>query len=317
MARRRKSGIQGLLGAFTVREMLFHPAVLFVGLNVFLALTAIWAWGKYQHQIVRPAESSLSVERIQFDSPPAWIPGGKKEILDAVLAGREPEQVSIFETDLVPNAVDSLKSVGWIEKIQKVEKSRDGIHVDLAYRNPLALVELNYVDDWKGPRLIPVDRNSVVLPQKARSVAAPLPLISMYLPSGDPSRLLTWTQWPDERVHSATLIVEALKSDWQNLGLMRIVSWRYLDDPKTEVEPFQLWTKNGKNSARVVWGNAPGREVTGEASWQQKVMALREYVEKNGPFNQLGDRIIDVRSGKAVRSQRAATRPAADRSFLK
>ncbi len=314
MARRKKS--RYAIGGVPIQEWLVHPATLFVGLNVVLGMIAIWAWGKYQHQIVAPARTNLAGDRIVFAAPPGWIPDGEKEIFGAVLAGREPEEVSVFEPGLIRNTVASLRSIGWIEEILKVEKSREGIKIDLAYRSPLALVELDHVDPaWNGPRLIPVDRTSAVLPQTARSTGAVMPLISMFRPVGDPSQLLTWNQWPDERVQAAARIGNVLASDWRGLGLYRIVSWRYPDAPESSLKPFHLWTKNGENSARVIWGNAPGEEVGGEASWEQKVTALRAYVQKNGPLDQLDDRIIDLRSGSAMRTERAAENPSADRRF--
>jgi len=211
MARRKKTALQKLIGDFSVSGMLLHPAALFVGFNLLLFVTAIWAWGKYQHQIVPRTETGLTYDKLRINPPPAWIPEGKQQLADAVYNRRDPQTVSIFEPNLVGNTANSLKTFGWIRDIRKIEKSRDGMTVELDYRTPLAVVELNSQTqpNWKGPNLIPVDHQSCVLPQNARTAEnpeKPLPRIYLFRPIGNSSQLLTWTRWPEDRVQLATSI---------------------------------------------------------------------------------------------------------------
>ena len=61
--------------------------------------------------------------------------------------------------------------------------------------------------------------------------------------------------------------------------------------------PFELWPENG---TKVVWGNAPGKEVVGEASAASKLEALVRFVSQHGSLEEMPDRRVDLRSGKIV-----------------
>ena len=50
----------------------------------------------------------------------------------------------------------------------------------------------------------------------------------------------------------------------------------------------------------MIWGNPPGQELANEASAAEKILAMEQYVEANGPFHQMTDRVVDVRSGSVV-----------------
>ena len=63
--------------------------------------------------------------------------------------------------------------------------------------------------------------------------------------------------------------------------------------------PFELWPKK-KGGTKLVWGNAPGKEVTGEASAKAKLEALMRFVSHHGSLEQMPDRRVDLRSGKIV-----------------
>ncbi|WP_148618659.1 hypothetical protein [Mariniblastus fucicola] len=293
-------------------KLLFHPATLFVLFNVGLAATAVWCWGRYQNKIVDPALTQLSAEKIEINTPPAWT---KTDIKEAILTSTGQPR-SLLEPSLISDAVATCQTIGWIEQVREMKKTREGLKVDLLYRQPIAVVELHSktVPDWKQEaKLIPVDRTGVIMPQKLALAGTVQPKIFIYhsdeTQKHAPQHLrhiYRWTQWPDERVKGAAAISEVLIGDWQMLGLSRIISWRLFANADDRTIPFELWTEEGENAATVIWGNAPGLELENEAPWDQKVAALNNYVQQKGPLNKLSVRIIDLRSGQAVEVGRAS-----------
>ena len=313
MARRRQqSGLSALLGDISPLSLLLHPATLFVGFNIALAVMAVYTWDRYQDKIVDPSSSLLSAEKIEVNTPPAWA---KTNIKEAILTSTG-ESKSLLDPALIPDAVATCQSIGWIEQVQRMEKTRDGLKLDLVYRKPIAVVELDSktVPGWKQkPKLVPVDRTGVIMPETLAFSGSIQPKIYIHHwdknQNGAPQHLRhihRWTAWPDPRVKDAAAISEVLFQDWQAFGLSRIISWRQIKDAQDTTIPFELWTDEGGNAATVVWGNPPGAEVDSEAPFTQKIAALQAYVQKNGPLNKLSERVIDLRSGQAIQVGRAS-----------
>ena len=254
----------------------------------------------------------LTADKIEINTPPAWT---KTDLKEAIL-GSTGEPKSLLDPELISEAVATCKSVGWIEQVRHMEKTRDGLKVDLVYRQPIALVELHgkTVPGWKEKaKLVPIDRKGVIMPESLVMKANLQPKIFIFHSDESQRRapqhlrhIYRWTQWPDLRVRDAAAISEVLIPDWQAFGLSRIISWRMFSDSENASIPYELWTDEGENAATIVWGNAPGTELEGEASWEQKITALRGYVEQNGPLNKLSETVIDLRNGQAVEVGRAS-----------
>lgn len=312
MARRKRSGLAAFLEDFSPTALLFHPASLFLIFNLLLAITAVHLWSRYQYRIVDPQSVALTAEKIQINTPPSWA----KTNLKKAILGPSDQPKSLLDPQLMPGVVATFQSVGWIEQIRHMKKTRQGLEVDLVYRHPIALVELHgkTVPGWKkDPQLIPVDRQGVIMPENLAMRSNSQPKIFIY--HSDESQrnaaqhlrhIQRWTPWPDSRVRDAAAISEKLITNWQSLGLSRIISWRLSSDADNAAIPFELWTDKGENAATVVWGNAPGNESAGEATWDQKVAALMAYVQQHGPLNELNERIVDLRTGRAVEVRRAS-----------
>ncbi len=314
MARRRKkkSGVLAFLGDLSPMSLLLHPATLFVGFNIALAATAVYCWDKYQDKIVDPNTTLLAANKIEINTPPSWA---KTDIKEAILTSTGNSK-SLLDPELIADAVATCKSIGWIEQVQRMEKSRDGLKCELIYREPIAVVELHdkTVPGWKQkPKLIPVDRTGMIMPETLALHGSIQPKI--YILHWDDSQkrapqhlsqIDRWTAWPDARVKDAAAISEVLIQDWQAFGLSRIISFRQSQNADDRTIPFELWSDEGLNAATVVWGNPPGSEIENEAPYAQKIAALKAFVEQHGPLNKLSERVIDLRSGQAIQVGQAS-----------
>ncbi len=312
MARRKHNEdlLDRLLANFSlynIRRLLFHPATLFVGVTLLMIGGAIHAWEKYQHKIVDSVATQLTPEKINVNQPPAWA----KTDLRRAIIGSTDQQLSILDPKLIPHTVETFRSVGWIEDIEQIKKSSDGLDIQLNYREPVAAVEMNdnTVRGWaKNDQLLLVDRNGVLMPPETAQGSVAIPKICISHAVGQDlsvqqylTQLHTWSAWPDVRVHDAALLGSILQNDWQSLGLHRIVTMRFSNSADDPTIPYQLWTQFGeRDGVRVIWGNAPGKEQPNEATWETKLAALKDYVQKNGPLNQISDRTINVYNGAVV-----------------
>ena len=77
---------------------------------------------------------------------------------------------------------------------------------------------------------------------------------------------------------------------------------------------YELWPDSG---AQVVWGNAPGKELQGEADAEAKLRALEDFVLQYGALNQQSGKRVDVRTGVVVLAKDSKTAATAEDVFKK
>ncbi len=297
MASNREDLLQRLIASISIRNTLLHPATLFLAASLVTIVGAIHVWNRYQLSMIDSDSYELTEDKIEIPTPPEWAGGNPKELVLGVVASPD-RPPSLLDTQLVSRTVEIFKSVGYVEHVRSVEKSRQGLSIDLVYRDAVGMVEINSqtVPQWsQSSILLPVDRNGVILPGK---IVANQELIRFSI--FDPARqtgLKTFTEWPDERVRGAAAISAAIGDKWKPLGVFRIVTFRKPSQADASNIPFEIWPDVG---TQVVWGNPPGQEIDGEANALQKLEALEQFVMKFGPLDELAKRKIDVRSGRVV-----------------
>ncbi|MDA7902689.1 hypothetical protein N9B31_03435 [Mariniblastus sp.] len=299
MPKHNKDILDRLLAGISIRGTLVHPTTLFIFATSILIGSAIFLWERHQETIVNLEEFSLTQEKILLTPQPHW---SKPDLKELVLDQPNGKQASILDTELVPRTAGIMKQVGFVEQINSIEKSKAGLNIDVIYRQPVALVELSAVtmqNKWPAEQmnrtvLLPVDRNGVLMPESIGANLS-LPWIAVLFPSQFEA---TWDQWPDERIHDAAAISSAFKRPLSELGIQRITT-NQVDTNKSNLspKPFELYSGSG---TRIVWGNAPGKEVESEVSAIKKIRAIEAVVAQYGLLNEIDLGRIDVRSGKAI-----------------
>jgi len=145
MARRRRRDdiLDRMIASFSLRGTLLHPAMLFLVAAVLIIGTAIFSWDRYKNRILPPENFQLTSDNLEITPQPSWTSPDLRNMIigDQRSEGYQPR--SIMDTALVPDLANALNSVGWIENIDKIQKSRHGIDVDLTYRRPVGMVEIN------------------------------------------------------------------------------------------------------------------------------------------------------------------------------
>ena len=307
MARKRRDDIlDRLVAKLSLRGALLHPATLYLGSSALVLFFAIACWQRYGHRIIDQDSMTLTPEKIRLTAQPTWSRTDLKRLVLGDSARPEYVAPSIMDSSLVPQTVSALRSVGWIENIDRVEKSKAGLEIDLTYRHPVAVVEITAAAQ-KGrnktkPKLLHIDRTATVMGSGFTNLAEDFLRISIHQPMYM-DQLIAWSQWQDVRIQHAAAISDAVKDLWKPMGLYRLMTWRDRSNASDRRIPFQFWTNMGQRTGvRIIWGNAPGFELPGEASPAQKIEAMRAYVAKHGRFDddKMSDRTLDVRSGTAV-----------------
>ncbi len=325
MPRRKDDILDRLLGGISLRSIAFHQATLFVVATAIMIGGAIFLWERHQAKIVNLEEFRLTEEKIQLTAPPVWAGDNLKQLVISGVTDANEQPVadgqnsqrssaSILDTQLVARTASVMKNVGYVERVKSVHKSKSGLEIDVVYREPIALVELSkhtfpyeWPENYHGKDvLLPVDRLGVVMPESL-GAGLKLPRILVVYPVASPNqleKLVTWADWPDERIKDAAAISALFETSADAIGLARVMTRRKPDQQNVAQISYELWPDSG---AQVIWGNAPGKEVDGEAKADVKIRALEDFVLKYGALHRQERKRVDIRSGVVTLAKEAKT----------
>lgn len=256
----------------------WRPLIIPAMIAVFIVGT-VALWWKYGDSFVqsRPQQYHISLERTHLNDAPSWI---KADVRSDVFhdAGWQEHPLSILEKDLTVRVAQAFEQHTWVAKVTKVTKSSPAtLNVELKYRRPVAMVEVDY--QGQGG-LLPVDGHGILLPPEdftaEEAITYPRITVDYVGPGGS-----IGTPWGDARVEEGARIAALLVDDWARLGLYRIVA--VANEQPTSIAPtsFELHTRE---EARVLWGHAPGKEVSQEPLAEQKVEHLIRHAQQHGGF---------------------------------
>lgn len=303
MARRQHDILDRLIDCFSVRGILLHQATLSCLATVALIGGVIFLWDANHEKITQLAEYQLTEENIILPPVPQWA---DQDLRQLVLDSSPNETTSILDTQLVSRTAGVMKSVGFVETVRSVDKSKNQLKIDLVYRRPVAVVELSETTFPARPNasavlvetaLVPVDRLGVLMPENIADQQW-LPKIFIPFPAHHENRT-TWQAWPDERIQDAAAISSLFEDSAKTIGLAWIVSKRHPQVHEKENAPFELWPDKAQGTI-IIWGNAPGKESDGEASVENKLKVLDELIAAYGPLSNTVSRRVDIRTGIAV-----------------
>lgn len=290
-----KRGTTGTQVAGTRFRKLLAPRLrVIVALSVVILLgwgmQAVWRWAA--PTVIHQKQYLLDAEQISISPQPEWIVSDvhREVMLSAGLAGR----LSTLDESFMSLVEDAFALHPWVAQVEQITKRYPaGVHVDLTYRKPIAVVEMAGAN---GVTLIPIDSRAVHLP------AADVPdNYKRYLPriQNVATKPPVGQPWDDLRVVGAADIATRLADHWEQLSLVDILPSsrpEILDDHRYFV--YDLMTRGG---TRVVWGAAPTMAPPGEDSFDAKLARLQSCVNELGPFDNVrSPKIVDVRNQLSV-----------------
>jgi len=127
--RRRDDILDRMIDSFSFRSTLLHPAMLFLVATVLVIGTAIFSWDRYKNRILPPQQYQLTSENLQVSPQPSWTSPDLRTMILGDQRAQDYQPKSIMDTALVPKVANALQSVGWIEKIDSIQKSKHGLRI--------------------------------------------------------------------------------------------------------------------------------------------------------------------------------------------
>ncbi len=287
MARKRKKGWLDKLSDISIVSLLINP----VTLMICVCVIAIALWNRYHARLDLPVNQPINQLVLHLNTPPEWI---KTDIRNVAIQESQLDEIQLGEPRAVEMVAASFAVQPWVKSVRQIRKTPTGIHVDLMYRSPVALVEIG------NDALFPVDDEGVVL--DSRDFVLPDSIRDywrIWVPRPMTNGLMAGRRWDDMRITDSINIANAWQGQHRNAGLIHIVNRSEPTRDRMRLTFYELWTPKG---TKIIWGNPPGYEVAGEASAAEKIQAIHSFIECEGPLDQKEMRHYDVRGGELVRS---------------
>ncbi|MBL8854424.1 MAG: hypothetical protein JNK57_10670 [Planctomycetaceae bacterium] len=287
-----------------IKQYVANPLVLILIITAGGLVLAGRFWDRYRTTLQQQPQFALSSDDVQMTPAPDWLPpAAQRQLLSAISSNGR----SLLDPGLVEAVAGDLRQDPWIDQIVEVRKTPTHLLVNVRYGKPL-LLEL------------PERQVALINPKGEAVAAAEFPpgvaeaalriavrdLVQSPVQYGQP--------WPDRRVVLAAELAQRLQM-WQDQGGLAGIYGLYLMDaaratppqspPKSLDRPveFRLWTV-GRNE--IIWGSPVGQEFPDEATANEKIAGLAQYIRLHGPIDQGSDlpakrgNVLDLRSGQLV-----------------
>jgi hypothetical protein len=279
----------GLVAKIPVSRWTWHPLTLFVLATIATTAAGTWLWRNNESELLDRGAFQLTWERIEATPPPQYL---QTDLRKVAFDGSRLADLNLLDHDLVRKVHAAFAVQSWVQQVS-VQKNRQAVHVDVIYRDPVALVEFG------DNLLLPVDREAVVLDgdQLDPEFASHLLRISVYTPQV--GSIVNGEVWPDQRVVAAAMIADLIRARASEWGVARIAHVPLVKDSLAAEGDFEFMTSQGPAGIRVMWGSPPGFERTKEASAKDKLETLEKWIAERGALSEIGtSQTIDLRAGK-------------------
>ena len=260
-------------------------------LALFIA-ASFYAYKKFGLEIAGRSDQQVSLENVVLvPEQPEWV---KSSLKEQIIGQYELDKLLLDDEELVEQFAAAFELDSHVEEVVRIEKRVNRIRVEVTYRVPVAMVEVK-VDEQRV--VFPVDRSAVVMQTNdfdEADLGEFLRLVSDYSkPKGN-----SGTPWGDPIITAGAAIANSLNDiAWKAMGLYRIYSIAENDGSN---RLYYVNLKNDEN-IRVLWGNAPGEEVSSEASVAEKVTNLEAFFKENSTLSVSSETAeIDLRSKDGV-----------------
>ena len=280
-----------------VTSWFFRPRQLMITAAVALTMIMIPVLARRMPKLNDRPEYRIGADQVSLSTPPNWIPSDLAQQV-FIRAGLEENQ-SLLDATLSERVAAAFHTHPWVQEVRSVRKTYPArIHVDIVYREPVAMVK--GVDGY-----YPIDRHGILLPARDFSDAdiERYPVIERVasVPMGKLGE-----SWGDPAVSGAAELAATLHAKregkdswWSELELTAILMPRRvaLIEDADELE-YELRTKGG---SEILWGRGPNSRHPGELAVAQKLQRLSEYQRDYGGFDDAhGPYQIDIRPWQGI-----------------
>lgn len=263
-------------------------------LAVGLFLAGLLLLGQLTHNwLAQQDRASFALADIDCSAPPGQP---ASDFLSEVqyLAGL-PERVNLLDEHLPERLHEAFGRHPWVEKVERVEVTAQGVRVKLVYRVAVLAVILAGAASEVEAAMIPIrsgnrGQQNGLAPARAvdgQGVLLPVAAVSDKLPvltgPTKPPQTPPGTPWTDPTVQAAARTAVLLRPHLDRLGLKEV----------SVHGDCLVWS--APPNVRVRWGRPPGSEHKEEASAAHKIARLLEYCDRHGGLDKPGPTEHDVR----------------------
>jgi hypothetical protein len=245
-----------------------------------------WFFRNQAHNtLAQRGDYQLQLHELTITLRPAWIRADIRA--EALRDARLDPPLSILDEQLVGKLEAAFRMHPWVAKVIGVRKLYPSqVFIELQYREPVAMVKVT-----EG--LLPIDAQGYQLPPRdfdGQLLVNELPRVE-----GISTQPLSsyGAIWPDPIVQDAARIAVLLKPIWNKSEFVRL---RWLNDAPALNQAGRLFVLDTKAGGTVIWGQAPGKELSGEQQAAEKLSAINRYATAEQGLNQqLGINTLDLR----------------------
>lgn len=261
-------------------QLIPRGALLSVVGPLVLASLGYFGWRYWGAERLDRALYSLTAERLDVTPQPDWIPGNVK---DEVLSSGALADISLLDRQATSSIARAFDSHPWVQETVLVEKSAGGhVRVRLTYRKPLALIfcqptsESEQNEPLKSKAgFYAVDENGMVLPSDGFVVKSEKDYFLVFTEGAKPPSI-AGAAFGDPKISQALLLCKLLEPVRQTWALRSIHV--QTDPTPSTAQPWILGIVTF-NKQQIVWGHAPGLEVSGEAPVPKKIEKLKNFFQ--------------------------------------
>jgi hypothetical protein len=225
----------------------------------------------------------LLEENVAITSPPEWV---RSDVVADAFARGGLTEMSLLDERLTEHVAHAFALCPWVREVVSVRKLPVGrVQVELAYRQPAAMVEVTLADGTGG--LIFIDDEGIILPTddfrpEDASKYLRISAGAARVPTAQPG-----TRWGDDTIERSAALAAVLRPKRDPWSFYRLIA------PTQPGEPAKIVSRNG---AQIVWGALPGAGSGGEAAFDTKVERIAAWTDNRGLSGADKSLVLDVRA---------------------
>ena len=246
-----------------------------------LLVLGYFAWRNWGAEHLDKALYAVRIENLVTTPQPTWI--RSSNVREEVFKNGGLGQLSVLDPQASATIAHAFESHSWVQRASRVQKLPGGkVTVDIVYRRPVAMVYYKGHHSDSGTSQInkpiktgyyPVDDEGVVLPTADFDSSQVPGYFLVFAEDASPPSDVGMA-FSDTRIKQSLSLCRLLESARVELRLKQIFVER--DERMTGPSPWIMRIKTSDNRF-IDWGHAPGNEVAGEPSAQEKLANLLKW----------------------------------------
>jgi hypothetical protein len=243
------------------------PALLSFIWPMILVVGGLVVWQRWGAERIGQQFNRLDPASVVITPTPEYI---RADVAAEVFRTHQLERTSLLSRMATAVVGEAFKTHPWVEEVLRVEKSTEGVAVQLRYRKPVASVRVKSLHpEIERDGLFFIDGNGVLLPTEDFGEQDIRRYLQILIPETYPAGI--GAPYGDDRVMAAARIAKLLVDDRESLDLAAIE----LQNPRRTFDESWIFALVRSDGSRIVWGSPPGEEPEGEPSAESKLRMIR------------------------------------------